>query len=109
MAVLTVQSIALAGTIPTYAAPAALANEFANDGRTFLHVKRAGGGTVVVTLTTPGTIKGVAIADPTVTVGSGSEKMIGPFDPSIFNASDGNVDFACDATTGVTLAVVRLP
>jgi hypothetical protein len=108
MAVLTVQQIALAGIVPSYAAAAGGGDEFANDGRTFLHVKNGGGSPITVTVTTPKKVKGVDIENPAISVSNGSEKMIGPFDPEIFTATDGNVDVAYSGVTSVTVAAVKL-
>jgi len=108
MAVLTVQAVALTGIVPTYGAAAGGGDEFANDGRTFLHVKNGGGSPINVTFATPKKVKGVDIENPVVAVSNGSEKMIGPFDPEIFNAADGNVDVAYSGVTTVTVAAVKL-
>lgn len=109
MALLTVQALAKeVGMVPTYGAVAA-SDEFPNDGKTFLHVKNGGASPDTVTITTPATASGIAIADPTVVVTNGTEKMIGPFDPTLFNAADGNVDVAHSYTTTVTCAVIRMP
>lgn len=102
------QTVAITGVTLSFAA-VALADEFPNDGRTFLYVKNGSGSTITVTITTPQTVKGIAISDPSVSITAGSEKCIGPFDPSIFNAADGNVDVAYSAITTVTCAVIQLP
>ncbi len=107
MAVLTVGTITLTG-VATNLQAVSSADEFANDGRTFLDVNNGSGSSLTVTFTTPGTIGGVAISDPTVTVAAGAHKRIGPFDPSIFNAADGNVDVAFSATTTITAEPVKL-
>jgi len=108
MAVLTVQPVSLTGLTPTFPAAAGGGDEFSNDGRTLFRVKNGGGGSITVTFTTPKSIKGVAIADPAITVAAGAEMYIGPFDPEIFNAADGNVDVAYSGVTTVTVAAVRL-
>jgi hypothetical protein len=108
---LSVQEIALAGTTPSYSAgDAANGHQFVNDGQTFLHVKNTGGGACTVTLTTPATIGGVALADPTVSVPMTSgDKMIGPFDPSLFNNAGGLLYVDLSTSSGVTLAAIKLP
>lgn len=109
MATLTVQDIALAGLAPTYAAAAGGGDAFANAGKTFFHAKNGGGGSITLTFTTPATIEGVAIADPTVTIDAGAEKMVGPFPPSVFNDANGRVAVAYSGVTSVTVAAFRLP
>lgn len=107
MAVLTVGTITLTG-VATNLQAVSSADEFANDGRTFLDVNNGSGSSLTVTFTTPGTVGGVAIENPTVTVAAGARKRIGPFDPSVFNAADGNVDVAFSATTTITAEPVKL-
>ena len=107
MAVLTVGTISVSGVVTNLQAVSS-ADEFANDGRTFLDVNNGSGSSVTVTFTTPGTVGGVAIENPAIAVAAGARKRIGPFDPSVFNAADGNVDVAFSATTTVTAEPVRM-
>lgn len=108
---LTVQSAAISGLTPSYAAgDLANGHEFVNDGNTMLHVKNTGGGACTVTLQTPGKVAGVDISDPTVVVpATTGDKMIGPFDPTVFNQSGGLVYVDISTGTGVTLAAIKLP
>ena len=108
MAVLTVGTISLTG-VATNLQAVSSTDEFANDGNTFLDVNNGSGSSINVTFTTPGTVGGVAIENPVIAVAAGARKRIGPFDPSVFNAADGNVDVAFSATTTVTAEPVRLP
>lgn len=55
-----------------------------NDGRVFLLVRNAGAGAQNVTLLTPGTVEGLAIADVVVSVPAGASRYIGPFPPATF-------------------------
>jgi hypothetical protein len=113
MATLSVQTIALAGITPTYAAVAAGGDVFANDGSTYVEiVNSSGANSYTITFTTPATYQGVAVADPTVTVGTSTRKKIGPFPPSAFNNSTGQVAItytgsapATDLTIGVFAGV----
>ncbi len=105
---ITVQEIVVAGITPTYGAADAAGNTVANDGNVFLHVKNSGVETTL-TITTPGTVGGVAIADPTVTIpATTGDKMVGPFDPTIFNGSGGTVALAWSQVTGITIAAIKL-
>lgn len=82
-----------------------------NDGRMFLHVKKTGAGSCVVTVVTPGTAAGLAIADLTHTVpASTGDRMIGPFPPDVFNdPSTGMLSYTLSEVTGLTVARLRLP
>lgn len=108
------QTIAATGLEMTYAAANVDGHSIVNpDDRTFLHVKNGGGVDRTVTIQTPGTQDGLAVADRAITVTAGEERMIGPFRPRLYNQTSGAdagkvfVDF--DAVTSVTVAALRLP
>ena len=111
MAVLTTYTIDYDGVnVESAYAAAASSQEFVNDGRTFIHIKNASGAPITATLTTAGTVQGHAIADTIVTVGATTgEQMAGPFDRSLYNAADGNIDITWSATSSVTIGVFKLP
>src|SRR5688572_8313386 len=109
MAELTVQTAVIAGLEATYAAAAGGGDTFKNDGRTIFHVKNASVGDITLTFTTPGLVGGVAIADPTVVVTAGEERIIGPFEPSIFNNSSGLVAVGYSGVTTLTVAAIKVP
>lgn len=102
------QQIVRTGLEQTYAAAHADGSKFANDGRTFLHVKNGAGAPITVTVQTPGTVDGLAIADQAIVVTNAEERMIGPFPPGIYNQSDGMVYADYSSVTTVTIAVLRL-
>lgn len=82
---------------------------FPNDGQTFLHFKKSGAGACVVTIVTPNTSDGLAVADLTVSVpATTGDKMIGPFPRDIYNDSSGLVSFTCSEVTGLTVAIATL-
>jgi len=108
-ATLTVQTISAATPItPVYVTPVADGHSFANDGNQFVHIKNATGSTVYITITTPATIGGMAIADVNTAIATGTERMIGPFDPTYFNNSGGTV-YVDYSATGVTVGAFKLP
>jgi hypothetical protein len=111
MAALTVYTIDYDGVdVESAYAAAAASQEFANDGRTFVHIKNASGGSITCTFTTAGTYRSHAIADTVVTVGATTgEQMVGPFPKEIYNANDGNIDITWSATPSVTIGVFKLP
>lgn len=83
--------------------------KFSNDGKIFLHFEKTGATTAVVTIVTPGTAHGLAIADVTVNVDAiAGDVFIGPFPISLFNDSSGIVSFTFDNTAGLSLAAFRL-
>ena len=99
------------GTPGVLAAAVAANNmEFLNDGRTFLAVLNTGTA-AAITFLTPGTVDGLAIADPVMTVPIHASRvaMYGPFPVGIYNDSDGMVQCDLDTDTNVTWAVFRLP
>jgi len=115
-AVLTVVEISRAGkavTYPMVTPTATNGNKFLNDGKTFLRVKNGSGAPITVTIETPGTVDGQALADLVITVaatGDGTgldDQVIGPF-TAIYNQTDGYVWAVCSAVTTVTVGAYRL-
>lgn len=104
---LTVQACVISGLEASFVAAAAAGNSFANDGYTFLEVVNGDSSDHVVTITTPKTYGGIALADPTVTVTAGERRHIGPFPKELFNQSDGAVLVNYDGVTSVTVAAIR--
>ncbi len=116
--VLTVQDIVRTGLEATYSAGDDVNHHsFDNTGENvLLHVKN-GATAVVVTISTPNSIDGLALAERTVTVGGTTERMIGPFPNAIYGTIDTDPDpdidpaifVDLDDDTNVTLAAFRLP
>ncbi len=110
MAVLTVQQVALAGLNPSYAAAAAAGDSFANDGRIVLHVKNANASSRTVTVTSqkPAT-PGLAPSNNAVSIpATTGERLIGPFDPNVWNDANGNAQITYSSETGLTIAAIRV-
>jgi hypothetical protein len=102
------QQIVRTGLEETYAAVDAVnGNQFQNDGRMFLLVKNGGVAPINVTITTPTTVDGNAVADLVVVVTNAEQRMIGPFPPNLYN-TDGYVYVDYSSGTTVTAAVLRL-
>ena len=108
MATLTAQTIVRAGLEATYAACAGGGDEFVNTGAEFIHIKNGHSGTQTVTIATPNTVDGLAIADRAVAVTNAEERMIGPFPPGIYNDGNGKVQLTYDAVTALTIAILKL-
>jgi hypothetical protein len=105
---LTVLQVTRTGLTPSYTAGNGSGGHSLpnNAGNEFIHVKTTTNA-VVVTIQTPGTVDGLAIADRTVSIGTSSERMIGPFPPSYYNQADGAVYIDFDVVTGATIAAIR--
>lgn len=107
---ITVQDVSLAGVTPTFAAAFVDGNMFKNDGNVIIEVKNTGGASVNVTIQTPAKVGGIDLAEVIVAVpATTGHKVIGPFDPSIFNQAGGVTYVDTSAQTGVTIAVLRIP
>jgi hypothetical protein len=117
MATLAPISIVQAGLAPALAAASAGGDQFVNpsDGRTFLVVRNASGGAIVVTIVrqrTAGKVQGegdVTLGNLTVSVpATTGERWIGPLGDT-FNDGNGNVQVTYASVTSLTVAAVRLP
>lgn len=107
MAVLAVQSVPVSGLSPTYAAASGGGDSAPVASGRVLSVKNGSGSSITVTMTTPGNVDGVAIADPTLTIAAGASGVI-PVS-SIYRGSDGTAAIAYSAVTTVTVALLQLP
>ena len=103
-------AIVKTGVVPTYTGSLSTGNvyQFVNDGKTFIHVKNGGGSSDTVTIVSQNSEDGLAVADRTVAVANGAEKMIGPFLPHVYNDGDGLVNFSHSFITSVTQAALSL-
>jgi len=106
---LTVQQIVTAANgLAVALTTAGTQHSFANDGRVFLYVRNTGAAKTL-TMTTPNTVQGLAIADQTATItATTGDQMFGPFPPSLYNNSDGTVYVDLDTVTSASIGVVRL-
>ena len=48
------------------------------------------------------------MADSVVAVGAGVTKLLGPFNPSIFNDENGNMTVTFSAITSITCSIISL-
>lgn len=107
MAAISVQNIVRAGLQASYTAVATAHNgTFVNDGqRTFLHVVN-GATAMTLTIVTPATSDGLAVADRTVSIGSSEEHFVGPFPVKTYGTT---VTIQFSDTTNGTVAVLKVP
>jgi hypothetical protein len=105
---LNYQSPVLTGVIPTYTPAIVDGHAFLSTGSTFIHVKNGSGVSVNVTIPTPMKYGGLDVADVVVAVAAGAEKLIGPFNPSMFNQIDGLVHVDYSVTASITIAIINV-
>ena len=112
MAQLTVNSVVAAGLAAsgTFDTPEIGGDTFVNRGdlRTFLAVDNQSASPVTLTVTTPTTLDGMAVADRAVVVPAGQMVFVGPFKASTYNQADEQVGFVLSAITDVTVAVFKV-
>lgn len=101
---LAVQSPKITGLNPTFSAANADGHTVANRGRTVLHVRNGGGGSINVTVQTRA-VSGRAVADDVIAVPASGERIIGPLNERI-HGSAVLVDFS--GVTTVTVAALTL-
>jgi len=109
MATLTIQNVNHTGVAESFVAVAAGGDQFANDGRIFIHVKNTNGASRDVTINSQSNCNQGFDHDIVVTVpATTGERVIGPFSPGRFNDGSGNAQITYEADSGVTIAVMRL-
>lgn len=108
MATLSVETISVSGIDATMNAVSA-SDVFTNNGKTWVYVNNASGSPDTVSITTPATEGGLAIADGGGSVPAGESRHFGPFPGYLFNNSSGQVTVTHTQTTSVTMAVISLP
>ncbi len=94
--------------VPTGSLSVSDTYESENDGGTFIHILNGGGSDDTVTVITNKTVGGLAVADQTIVVTAGEERLIGPFPPDIYNNADGQIQWTHSFITTVTHAALHL-
>lgn len=108
---LTPQDLLPTGITPSYTGSLSTANTYQvrNNGNVLLHFKKSGAGDCTVTVQTPKTVGGLAVAEQTFTVpATTGDKMAGPFPPAIYNDGSHDLKFTLSEITGLTVAVVEV-
>ncbi|MFH8369195.1 hypothetical protein [Streptomyces sp. NPDC018031] len=108
MGALSAQSVAVSGTQPTYAAAGASGDTAPVGDRLVLHVVNGSASTVTVTVATPGTVGGLAIADAAQAVPAGGGAFI-PLSTVYRDPVTGRAAVTYSAATDVDVAVLHLP
>jgi hypothetical protein len=106
---LTVQEIPHGGAAESFVAAAAAGtgNKFPCDGKTWLHVK--GTGTQkILTIQTPGTVDGLAVAERTITIpATTGDILVPPLPPSQYAQADNMLYIDLDLATAITYCAFR--
>ena len=103
------QVIAPTGIVPTAFTPAQVEGHyFPNNGTTFLLVTNGSASPIDVTAISQITVEGLAVADLVVAVAAGVAKLIGPFNPQVYNDVDGNMTVTFSAVTTITCSIISL-
>lgn len=108
---LTVQEIVTAGITPSLGAANVDGHSIPGTGDVVVHVKNGSASPVSVTIPTPGVAGKSAepIADRVVSVpATTGDKIIGPFDPAVFQQPDGTVYIDLSAVATVTITAYRV-
>lgn len=110
MATLTVNPAKRSGNGVDLAGVAAAGggDSFPNTGAEVLVIKNGGGSGITLTVVTPVTVDGLAVADLTATIAAGATAMVGPFPPGTYSDGSGNVNLTYSAVTTVTVSVVKV-
>jgi hypothetical protein len=94
-------------TLEDSAVAATLAGDTAPTGSgRFLYVKNGSGGSITVTLATPGTVSGLDVENPTLVIAAGKAGII-PL-TRVFAAANGRASITYSAVTTVTVAAFEL-
>jgi len=111
MADLTTTKISVASGIVDLAAAATAAAAGGDTAQVgpnrFLYVNNGSGASITVTLATPGTVSGLAIADPAYAVAAGKMAII-PLG-NVFRGATGRASITYSAVTTVTVRPFELP
>ena len=107
MADITAQTISRDGLNPTYASAASGGDAFVNTGVEFIHIKNGDVSAKTLTIVTQATVDSQAVADRTVSIPAGEERLVGPFPGSTYNDSDVKVQLTYSDVTSVTIAVLK--
>jgi hypothetical protein len=101
-----------AGVAPTYNGGLSVANtyKFRNNGKTLLYFRKTGAGACAVTIASPLTVRGHAVAAQTVNVPATTGDVVcGPFARDVYDDINGDCTFTLSEITGLTVAVIQLP
>lgn len=106
-----VEKLAASGLTASYTGSLSASNDYliSNDGAVFLHFKKSAAVDAVITVETPNTVGGLAIAEQTFTCpATTGDIFAGPFPPSIYNDGSHDLRFTPSDVDGLTVAVIHI-
>lgn len=106
---ITPQAVGSSGDTPTYEAANAAGNSFQLASGRVLHIKNGGAAVCNVTIETPMTVDGLAVADRTIPVAAGSFLFLALGTQDVYRQSGGVAYIDYDQVTSVTVAVLSIP
>ena len=109
MALLTATTVSRAGVDVAGAAADVAGDRWVNTGKEYVVIKNGGGGAITVTLDVKATVDDAVVTDPTVSIGAGVTKIIGPFPTGIYNDDEDEMNITYSGVTTVTVKVLKLP
>ena len=102
---ITSQDIVRAGLQASYTAAIADGHKFLNGGREMIHIVNGNASTIVLTILTPMTVDTLDVAERTISIPTGEERFVGPFQSN----ADRMVYIDYDIQPTVTVAILTLP
>lgn len=102
----TPQKLAVAGMNPVYNAVAADGIEFVNNETIFIIARNTSASAITVTVQTPATYDGLALADLTISIPANESRILGFFSAANFSNSAGKVVVTSSAPASTTIAVI---
>lgn len=80
-----------------------------NNGRVILHFIKVGANPATITIATPKTVGGLAVAEQTFVVDATTGvEFAGPFPPEIYNDASGDMDISTSEETGITVQALQI-
>lgn len=109
---ISAQQVVVGGLNPSFSAAVADGDVF-DAGRVALWVENGSGSPITVTIPTPATVSGLAVAEAGGSVPAGGFRLFGPFPRSVFgqpvgDADAGRVHVDYSAVTDVTRALITI-
>lgn len=108
MAILSAQKLPLSGLQPTLAAAAGGGDQAPTGEKLFLLVRNGDAASKTVTLTTPGSVGDLPVADAQQVIPASGSAMF-PLKSVFRDPATGRAGITYSAVTSVTVAVVQLP
>ena len=105
------QTVTKVGAAPTFQGSLTTSDVYLvqNNGATWIEVKKSGAGSCTVTVQTPRTVDGIAVAEHTFNVpATTGDMVVGPFPPDTFNDPVGDLRMTFSEITGLTAAAFRM-